>query len=267
MRLQGIVIFALFLTLVLTAGPAGAQTHTLPPASDEVGIDEQLGGYVPRGLGFLEASGDSVYLDDLIDKPVVLTLVYYHCPSICMPLLNSVAEVVEKTDLDIGKDYRVVTVSFDKYDNPKTASRVKDNITTTLGENVPADAWVFLTGDSVNIGKLIDGVGFRVKRVDKDFAHGSALIVIAPDGKIVRYLYGLVYAPFDLKMAVAEATKGTVVPSISRVLRFCFSYDPEGREYVFNLTRVVGVLVLVFMAIFVITITLMGKKRRKEKRV
>ncbi len=248
-------------------GVVVAQTHTPPPASDDVGIDEQLGEYVPRGLGFLEASGDSIYFDDLIDKPIVLTLVYYHCPSICMPLLNGVAEVVEKTDLDVGKDYRIVTVSFDKYDNPKTAKRVKDNITTTLGDDVPADAWLFLTADSVTIDKLTGGVGFHVKRVDKDFAHGSALIVIAPDGKIVRYLYGLFYAPFDLKMAVAEATKGKVSPSISRVLRFCFSYDPEGREYVFNLTRVVGALVLFFAAVFVITISLMGKKRRKEKRI
>jgi protein SCO1/2 len=233
---------------------------------EDVGIDEQLGSYLPKGLGFLEANGDSVYLDELIDKPVVLTLVYYHCPSICMPLLNGVAEVVEKTDLDPGKDYRVVTVSFDPYDNPKTAGRVKDNIIATLGDRLPKDSWLFLTADSTTIDRLTDAVGFHVKRVDKDFAHGSALIFIAPDGKVVRYLYGLVYAPFDLKMAVAEASQGKVVPSISRVLKFCFSYDPEGRQYVFNITRVVGGLVLVFAAVFVISISVVGRKRKKEER-
>lgn len=265
MRLQTLFFLAFCLSAPPAGGSAVAQTHTSLPPTEEVGIDEKLGQYVPLDLGFLDSEGDSVYLSEIVDKPVILTLVYYHCPSICMPLLNGIAEVVEKTDLEPGKDYRILTVSFDEYDTPKTASRIRKNITASLGEKLPAGAWKYFTADSVTIARLIGSVGFHVKRVDKDFAHGSALIVLSPDGKIVRYLYGLVYSPFDLKMAVAEATEGKVVPSVTRILRFCFSYDPEGRQYVFNMTRVVGGLVLLFAAIFVVSITFVGRNRRREK--
>jgi protein SCO1/2 len=156
-------------------------------------------------------------------------------------------------------------VSFDQYDSPETAARVEKNITTAMKRMLPPGAWRFCTADSSTIVALTGAVGFHVKRVDKDFAHGTTLIVLAPDGKIVRYLYGLSYLPFDLRMAVSEATEGKVVPSIARVLQFCFSYDPEGRKYVFNMTRVMGAAVVILVVGYVIIISTVGRSRRKEK--
>jgi protein SCO1/2 len=258
-----------FFTLVLALGVVrvgltpGDRALASPPGEIEVGIEEKLGQHIPLNLGFVDADSDSVYLRNVIDKPTVLTLVYYHCAHICVPLLTGVADVVAKTDLAPGKDYNLLTVSFDPIDSPETARAIRTSITAPLGKKLPTNAWRFLSGDSASIAQLTDATGFRVKRVDKEFAHGTALIMLSPDGKIVRYLYGLTYLPFDLKMAVIEARKGEVGPSVSRVLRFCFSYDPKGRRYVFNMTRVVGALVLFAAVVFVISLVVLERKKKR----
>lgn len=226
-----------------------------------VGVGERLGEYVPLDLVFLDANGDSVRLGDCLDKPTILTLVYFHCPTICKPLLTNVADVVERTDIKPGKDYNLITVSFDEYDNPETATVMKRDITTSMRKVKQAGAWRFLTGDAKTIKQLTDAVGFGAERREKDFAHGAALIVLSPDGKIIRYLYGLRYLPADLKMAVAEANKGQVTPTIARVLQFCFSYDPEGRRYVLNVTRLAGTGGLLLVVGWVFYITTVGRRR------
>lgn len=211
-----------------------------------VGIDERLGSFVPLDLGFLDSSGDSVYLRQAITRPTILTLVYYHCPTICKPLLGEVAHVVARTELVPGEDYNLLTVSFNSEDTPETARTIKENFTESL-DTVGENGWRFLTADSATIAALTEAVGFSFERTDGDtFAHGTALIVLSPEGKIVRYLYGIRFLPFDIKMAVTEATKGNVAPSIARVLQYCFSYDPDGRRYVFNVTRVAGAGILLF---------------------
>jgi protein SCO1/2 len=259
----------LFAILTLAAGAGRGVANTTGTngglSSGAVGITEKLGDYVPLDLGFLQANGDSLYLRDAVDKPTIITLVYYHCPTICKPLLSGVAEVVDKTDLTPGKDYNIVTISFDQFDNPASATTMKTNITTSLKKPLAPGAWRFLTADSLTIERLTRSVGYQLKRQEKDFAHGTSLIVLSPDGKIVRYLYGLNFLPFDIKMAVSEANVGKVEPSIARVLRFCFSYDPKGRRYVLNSTRIIGGGVLLFAIGFVFFIS-SYKFRRGTKR-
>lgn len=263
MRFASILTLLFTVTVVCPAWTSEAKAQ-IPSTDDlEVGIVEKLGQYVPLNLGFIGADSDSVYLRDVIDKPTVLTLVYYHCPHICLPLLSGVADVVAKTDLEPGKDYTLLTVSFDPVDNPQTASNMRTNVTKPLEKKLAPNAWRFLSGDSASIAGLLGATGFRVKKTDKDFAHGAALIILAPDGKIVRYLYGLSYLPFDLKMSVIEASKGRVGPSVARVLNFCFSYDPEGRRYVFNMTRVVGAVVLFGAVVFVTSLVVLERRKRK----
>jgi len=265
MRLRWTLALSLLLLICHPRPAPRAQTHAPLPTSPEIGIEEKLGDYVPLNLGFVDADSDSVYLRDVVDKPTILTLVYYHCPNICLPLLNGVADVVAKTDLEPGKDYDVLTISFDPFDNPVTAGRIQKTITASSKKKLPEDAWRFLTGDSVTIAALTGATGFRVKRFDKDFAHGTALIVLSPKGRIVRYLYGLSYLPFDLKMAVSEASEGKVVPSVARVLRFCFSYDPKGERYVLNVTRIVGALVVVAGLVLVLTLVVVGRKKQRTR--
>lgn len=238
----------------------------------KIGIDEQLGKKLPLDVTFNDENGNKVVLKDLMGKPTVITFVYYSCPGICTPLLNSLAEVVDKSELHPGKDYNIISISFDEYDKPETALKKKYNYLGEIEKQVPQYAWRFLTGDSSQIKKLTDAAGFYFQRKGKDFIHTGALIFVTADGKITRYLFpgysekaGFNILPFDFKMAVIEAQEGKVSPTIARVLQFCFSYDPAGKTYVFNITRVIGAGMILMAVGFVIFITVKPKKEQVKR--
>ncbi|MEJ5286850.1 MAG: Cytochrome oxidase Cu insertion factor, SCO1/SenC/PrrC family [Candidatus Kapaibacterium sp.] len=229
----------------------------------EVGIVEKLGNKIPLDLVFTNDKGKKVQLKEIIDKPTILMFVYYHCPGICSPLLTGVSEVVDKADIIPGKDYRLLTVSFDHTETWDKAKKWKENHLKGLERQVPSDGWYFLVGDSISVRKLTNAVGFYFKPDGKgDFIHGAALYSIAPDGKIIRYLFGTEFNPFDFKMAVLEAEKGIPLPTVNRLLKFCYSYDPQGRRYMFNFTRVFGAIMLLGLSIYFII--LVSKPRKKE---
>ncbi|MBD3335812.1 MAG: SCO family protein [Candidatus Eisenbacteria bacterium] len=251
------VIIAL---LVLTAG-ALAQDGELT----EVGIDEHLGQHVPLDLTFQDEDGRTVRLGDLLDKPTILTLVYYRCPGICTPLLSGVVDVLEKVDLEPGKDYQVLTISFDPTEGPDLAERKKMNFMKAFHEPFPEDAWRFMTGDSAAVAAITDAIGFRYKPQGKDFLHPGVLTVLSDQGKIARYLYGITFLPFDVKMALMEAAEGRTGPTVRRVLLYCFSYDPEGKTYVFNILKVVGTLMMVFAALFVAWLVITTRRARRRE--
>jgi len=223
----------------------------------EAGIEEQLGNYVPAEVTFYDENGQSVNLKSLVNKPTILSLVYYRCPGLCSPLLQGVAEVIDRVDMEPGKDYNLITVSFDTRDNYLTAAEKKSNYLSTLKKKIPDGSWRFLTGDSLNIAKLTGAVGWRfLKQPDGNFAHGSAIMILSPDGKIVRYLYGVTYLPLDMKMALLEASEGKIIPSISKLMQMCYSYDPDSRKYVFNLLKVVGIGMIVVIGALILFLTL-----------
>jgi protein SCO1/2 len=242
--------------------PAGAWAEGDEGMLDpEIGIVEKLGDHVPLDLELYDESGRSVTLRELVDKPVILNLVYYRCPSICNPLMSSIAEVLRQGDMKAGDEFAVLTVSFDYSDTPELAAEKKKNYFNTLPPDFPEAGWRFLTGDSANVEALTDAVGFKYQRDGNEFVHSAALMALSPEGKIVRYLYGLYYLPFDFKMAMLEASEGRVGPTVSRVLLYCYSYDPEGRKYVFNITRVAGAAGLVSVFALALALTIRSKKR------
>lgn len=230
----------------------------------ESGIEERLGQYVPVDLELVDEEGRTVRLGDLIDRPTIVSLVYYECPSVCRPLLDEVSTMLGKLsemDLEAGEDYRVLTISFDEMDSPRGSARLKKEYYRTLPDGFPGNAWTFLTGDSSAVHEFTQSVGFSFKRVDNDFAHPTTLVVLAPGGKITRYLFGARYLPTDIKLALLEASEGRVGPTIAKFFQFCFSYDPEGRKYVLNMTRVVGASMLFGLAGFVVFLTASGRRR------
>ncbi len=230
----------------------------------EVGIIEKLGNKIPLELQFTNENGKKVVLGDIIKKPTILMFVYYHCPGICSPLLTGISEVVDRADIVPGKDYQLLTISFDHTESWEKAKKWKENHLKALERPISPEAWSFLVGDSISVKKITDAVGFYFKPDGKgDFIHGAAIYSIALDGKIIRYLFGTEFSPFDFKMAVLEAEKGIPLPTVNRLLKFCFSYDPHGRKYMFNVTRVVGTIMLIALSVFLIFL-ISKKKKSKE---
>lgn len=233
----------------------------------KVGIDEQLGSYIPLDVQFKDDKGETVVLRDLIKRPTVLAFVYYKCPGICSPLLFSLTEVINKSDLEPGFDYNIVCISFDNLETPQIAADKKKSFVSGLEKNIKPEDWEFLTGDSINIKKVTDAAGFRFERIGDQFLHSGAFIFLDKEGKICRYLFpgyteshGFGILPFDFKMAVLEASESKETPTIAKVLRFCFSYDTEGQKYTMNVTRIFGAVILVFAAVFFIFIVKKPKK-------
>lgn len=253
-------ITVVIISLIATIGPIHAQ--------EELGVYEHLDDTISGDLIFTDELFNQVNLKDIIDKPTIISLVYYECPGICSPLLNGLAEALEKTDITMGKDYQVFTISFNQVEKPPLALKKKKTYAKLLTHGDTDNGWHFFTGDSANITRLLNEVGFKVKREGTEFIHPGTLIVLSPKGKITRYLYGSAYfLPFDIKMAVAEAAQGRSGPTITKMLNYCFSYDPAGKKYVFNVTKISGILILLIAFIFLASLSLKSRKSKKTDQI
>ncbi|MBL3581631.1 SCO family protein [Oleidesulfovibrio alaskensis] len=244
--------------------PQKEDAHVHPSASaapQAAEVDEKLGQYVPEGLSFTDSQGRVVDIRSVMDKPTIVAPVYYSCPTVCNILMSSIASVLPGVTLTPGKDYKVLSVSFDELDTPELAARKKANYMQALDNAFPPEAWLFLTGDKHNIDAFMDSIGFRFQRQGRDFIHPVVLVAVSPEGKIVRYLYGSGFLPFDITMAATEAAEGKVGLSVKRVLAYCFTYDPEGKRYVFDFMRIAGIVVLSGIALFLFLLLRGGKKR------
>jgi protein SCO1/2 len=241
-----------------------AQSGPTFQTQQKVGVYEHLDTIVSSDITLTNiADSSQVNLKSLIDKPTVFCFIYYNCPGLCSPLLGGVTEVIDKTDLVLGEDYQVITISMNEDDYPSLGRKKKANYVKSFTNDIDADHWIWLTGDSANIAKASNNLGFQFLREGKDFAHAAAIIVTSPEGKVTRYLHGTYFLTFDFKMAVVEASKGISGPTINKVLEFCFSYDPEGKKYVFNITKISGSIILGIALILFLVLSL--KKRRKPE--
>jgi len=230
----------------------------------ELGIYEKLDEYIPKDLTFVSEKYDTVNLLSIIDKPTILVPVYYNCPGICTPLLEGVADVISKSDQVIGIDYQIFTFSFNYEENTKLARDKKKTFSKLVKGNHDLDnGWIYFTADSANVYSLLNSIGYKIKKQGQEYIHPGAIIVLSPEGKITRYLHGTYFLPFDLKMAVVEASQGKSGPTINKFLKFCFSYDAEGKKYVFNITKISGSIILFFALLLFLTLFL--KKNRKKQ--
>lgn len=233
----------------------------------EVGIDEKLGEYVKSDLHLYDEQGQTILLGDLFkeQKPVILNFVYYRCPGICSPLLTNLVKTLDEMDIQIGEDFKVVTVSIDFNETYAVASEKKKNYFNLFKKkSLSVDAWRFLTGDSVNISELTDAVGFRYIKTGDDFIHPGVIVVLSPERKITRYIYGTEFLPFDVKLALIEASKEQIGSTISKIVSFCYSYDADGKKYVLNVTRISGAVILMALMVFGISLFVIKKTKNKS---
>lgn len=248
----------IFIAIFSLYGIAKAQANKSP----EVGVVEHLGTIIPLDLKFVNDKFDTVTLRQLITKPTILSFVYFDCPGLCSPLLEGVGSVIQKTDLLLGKDYQVITISFNFRDTPVKAKEKKKRFTERYAKG-NSDGWIFLTTDSATIFKITHATGFITKAVGLDFVHPSAIIAVSPQGMITRYLYGITFLPIDFKMALIEANKEQPRPTIQKVLLLCYSYDPQGQRYTMDVLKITGILILFFILVFVAVYLIKPKKKKQ----
>lgn len=251
------------LLILLLAAAAPATAHESASTRADVALDEKLGAVIPPDIMLRDEDGKPVNLKALIDRPTIIAPVYLHCSHECPLLLTGLASALGKIELVTpNRDYRVITVSFDEREGPALAREKKPNYIAAVKAPFPADAWSFLTGDKENIHAFTEAVGFKVQRDGEDFSHPVALIVLAPGGKIVRYLEGVTFLPFEITMAVTEAAEGRIGSPTGRVLSYCFSYDPLKKSYVFNILKVVGTVIIATLVSLFIFLMVTTKKKR-----
>jgi len=229
--------------------PAATLLAGDPPP--RIGIQERLGEKIETSGTLVDESGLPVQVSALLNKPTIFTFVYFRCPGICTPLLTDLSRVVDRMDLEPGKDYQILSISFDPSETPDIAAAKRDNYMSSLKRRIDPAGWRFLTGDSLQVRALANSAGFYYERQNGEWIHAGALIVVSPSGVITRYINGTQFLPFDVKMSLIEASEGRPTPTTARILQFCYSYDPEGRTYALNVTRIAMVLVLLLVGVFV----------------
>ncbi len=228
----------------------------------EIGIIEKLDQYLPLDAMLVDEKGDTVILGDILDKPTIVNFVYFRCPGICSPLMDGLANVMDNMDLVLGEDYQALTISFDHREDTFLAMKKKKNYLNLMEKKEQAEkGWLFFTSDSTNIRKLTEATGFRFKPTGNDFIHAAALIITDPEGKITRYMNGIYFLPFEMKMSILDAAAGKSGPTINRVLQYCYSYDPEGQKYVLNVTKVAGTLII-FMALVLFFVLILFRRKK-----
>ena len=242
----------LLLLSLFAAGPAFG--HGTAVTKADISLDEKLGQFLPGDAVFSDENGKQASLKSLIDKPTIIAPVYLSCMHECPMLLTGLARALGNLELvQPGRDFQVLAVSFDENDTPVIAREKKPNYITAVGKPFPADAWKFLTGDAADIRKFTDSIGFKFQRdSEHDFSHPITLVVVGRDGKIIRYLEGVSFLPFEVTMALTEAAEGRVGSPARKALMYCFSYDPQKKSYVFNILKVTGTVMVLFVGSFLV---------------
>lgn len=250
-------VLALAVALAACGGEPTSTTGNGISPDGKVGIVEQLGEKIPEGIMLKDEEGKDVELRSLFRQPTVLTLIYFRCPSICNELVNELGKTVDELQTQKpGRDYDLVTVSFDPREGPEMAKEGKAEFLKRVKTEVPPDAWRFLTGDQENIDKLTKAVGFLYKKDKEDFMHAGTVMFLSQDGTIVRYLGGLEMLPFHMELAINDAREGKARSFMQKIQKLCYSYDPEGKTYALQVNRIILFVTLLGVAIFLVGVVL-----------
>ncbi|HEY3965295.1 MAG TPA: SCO family protein [Planctomycetaceae bacterium] len=235
----------------------------------DVGIEQHLDARLPLDAVFRDEAGREVRLGDYFSKkPVVLALVYYRCPMLCTQVLNGFLKSSQAVPLEIGRDYEVVTVSFDPRETAQLAAEKKKHYARAYRRDGAAQGWHFLTGDQEAIDRLAETIGFRYHYdpPSDQFAHASGIVIATPDGRLARYLYGIDYSPHDLRLGLVESSAGRIGSPVDQVLLLCYHYDPLTGQYglaIAGVLRAAGGLTVLVLGGFLIAMYRRERQRTK----
>jgi len=236
---------------ILVAGSARAQVAR-PAELNDIDIEDNSGTNVPTDIKLIDQDGRPVTLGSYLDgeRPLLVMLAYYECPMLCTLVLNGAMQSMSSLAWTAGKDYRVLTVSFDPRDRPEMAYNKRTHYVEAYGRPVAEKGWDFTIGEASEVRRLADALGFhyRYDEETKQFAHAAGGFVLTPTGKLSQTLYGISWKPTDLRLALTEASQGHLGTAWDKVLLFCYHYDPAARGYVLASSRIMrgfGVLTVI----------------------
>jgi protein SCO1/2 len=252
-------VYSRLILFFVFAAAALAQTQSAarPAALRNVGIDQKMGAQLPLDLPFTDESGRPVTLRQYFGKPVILALVYYQCPSLCNMVLNGVLRSVKGLKFTAGDEYEIVAVSFDPHETPELAANKKQTYIKGYNHEGSEAGWHFLTGPEASSKSLADAVGFHYAydAATNQYAHGSAIMLVTPEGKVSRYFYGIDYPARDVRLGLVEASNGHIGTPIDQVMLYCYHYDPATGKYgliIMNALRIGGLATLGSLLTFMI---------------
>lgn len=263
-----LVLFALLAGMSASAGAAGADPHEL---TAQVGIDQRLDAAVPLDLTFRDETGQAVRLGDYFGaRPVILTLNYYRCPTLCSLLLTSLEQGLQQVAFNIGDQFDVVTVSIDPTETPADAAAKKAEILARYGRPGAAAGWHFLTGDEGQIRQLAAAVGFRYTydARQQQYIHPAGIMLLTPAGRLARYLLGIEFPARDLRLGLVETAGGRIGAPTDQILLLCYHYDAATGRYAGAVdTFVKGASIAVAGALTLLVGLLLRRERRQHAEV
>lgn len=255
MRASALGVF-FFLLVILLMPPTAQAQGPVTKVNQDARFEPYPGAQVPMDLVFRDETGAAVKLGDYFGKrPVILTLNYYNCPNMCTLDLNTLTQNLADLKFNLGDEYSVVTVSIDPRDTPDLAADVKWQYVRDYGRPNRGDGWHFLTGDEGSIERLANVVGFHYAydAANDQYAHPIGLIVLTPEGKVARYIYGVDYVGRDLELALVEASQNKIGSVVDQLMLICFRYDPANGRYstiILEVVRWAGIATVAGLGVF-----------------
>ncbi len=231
----------------------------MPEAMKRAGFESRPDAQLPLDAVLTNEKGEQVPLSTVFGNlPVIVNFVYFNCPMLCTVILNSLADSLKEIDYLPGRDYRILTISFDHQENFELAAGKKQSYVDYLGLPGADDGWFFMTGDEATIRQLTDTAGFTFAWDEKaqEFAHASGIMVATPAGRLSRYFFGVMYEPSDLRLGLVDASEGRIGTTLDKaMLMFCYMYDPATGAYslaIFRILKLGGILTILAVGGFII---------------
>ena len=212
---------------------------------DDITVEQKLGESIPLDAEFTDEFGNSVRLGDYLGKgrPVVIQLGYYGCPMLCGLISRGMIDVFSQQKFAIGKDYDVVSISIDPTETWRLAQLKKRSYMEEYNRPGEASGWHFLVGTQANIQKIAGAIGFQYRWIDsaQQYSHPAALVIVTPDGKISRYLFGVKFDPQTFRLSLVEASNGKIGSFVDDFLLTCFMYDGSTGKYALAAMRLMQI--------------------------
>lgn len=242
----------------------------LPEEVRGAGLEQKLEAEAPLDAAFVNAAGEAVTLGDYFtdDRPVLLSFGYYECPGLCPMVWQGMSQAFGEMGWTPGDEFEVVTISVSASETPEQAREAKAHWTGRLDDpETAATGWHFLVGEADAIARVANAVGFGYNALPDDpgqYAHQAAIVIMSPDGRVMRYMGGTTYPPQTLRLSLVEASEGKVGSMMDQVVLFCSAFDAESNSYklAMGAMRAGGALTVAGLILGVALMVRIGRRRR-----